>query len=89
MARFLGWSMSVDPNNPLEITVDLSISDNDFVIVSDIEPVPDLSFFSEIKVFSDHLTCYVEPKSDNSHKFLKPDNVPLTFIFSHRKHKRN
>jgi len=68
MARFLGWSMSVDPNNPLEITVDLSISDNDFVIVSDIEPVPDLSFFSEIKVFSDHLTCYVEPKSDNSHK---------------------
>jgi hypothetical protein len=68
MARFLGWSMSVDPNNPLEITVNLSILDNDFVIVSDIKPVPDLSFFSEIRVFSDHLTCYVEPKSDNLHK---------------------
>ena len=60
--------MPIDPNNPLEITVDLSISDNDFVIVSDIEPVPDLSFFSEIRVFSDHFTGWIEPKSDNSHK---------------------
>ena len=60
--------MSVDPNNPLEIIVDLSISDNDFVIVSDIEPVPDLSFFSEIRVFSEHFTCWVKPKSDDSHK---------------------
>ena len=72
--------MSVDPNNPLEITVDLSISDNDFVIVSDIEPVPDLSFFSEIRVFSDHFTGWIEPKSDNSHKldlmFLNPPFGP-------------
>ena len=60
--------MSVDPNNPLEIIVDLSISDNDFVIVSDVEPVPDLSFFDQIRVFTDHLTGWVEPKSDNSHK---------------------
>ena len=68
MARFLGWSMSVDPNNPLEITVDLSISNNDFVFVSDVEPVPDMSFFNEIRVFSDYLTGRVEPKLDNSHK---------------------
>ena len=60
--------MPVDPDNPLEITVDLSVSDNDFVITSDIEPVPDMSFFKEIRVFSDHLTGWIEPKSDNSHK---------------------
>ncbi len=67
--------MPIDPNNPLEITVDLSISNNDFVFVSDIEPVPDMSFFDEIRVFSDltgvttnYLTGRVEPKPDNSHK---------------------
>ena len=75
MARFLGWIMPVDPDNPLEITVDLSISNNDFVFVSDIEPVPDMSFFDEIRVFSDltgvttnYLTGRVEPKPDYSHK---------------------
>jgi len=60
--------MPVDPDNPLEITVDLSISNNDFVFVSDIEPVPDMSFFDEIRVFSDYLAGRVEPKPDNSHK---------------------
>ena len=60
--------MSVDPNNPLEITVDLSISNNDFGIVSDVNPVPELSTFDQLRVFSDHLTGWVEPKSDNSHK---------------------
>ena len=60
--------MPVDPDNPLEITVDLSISNNDFVFVSDVEPVPDMSFFDEIRVFSDYLTGRVAPKSDDSHK---------------------
>ena len=60
--------MPIDPNNPLEITVDLSISNNDFVFVSDVEPVPDMSFFDEIRVFSDYLTGRVEPKPDYSHK---------------------
>ena len=60
--------MPIDPNNPLEITVDLSISNNDFVFVSDVEPVPDMSFFDEIRVFSDYLTGRVAPKSDDSHK---------------------
>ena len=57
--------MPIDPNNPLEITVDLSISNNDFVFVSDVEPVPDMSFFDEIRVFSDYLTGRVEPKSES------------------------
>jgi len=60
--------MTLNYDNDLEITVNLSISNNDFVIVSDVQPVPDLSIFSEIRVFTDHFTGWIEPKSDKSHK---------------------
>ena len=60
--------MPLDPENKLEIIVNLSVANNAFVITSDIEPVPDMTFFDHIRIFSDHLTGWVEPKSDNSHK---------------------
>ena len=40
--------MPLDPENKLEIIVNLSVANNAYVITSDIEPVPDMSFFDHI-----------------------------------------
>ena len=60
--------MSLTSESNIEIEATISITNNDFSYTCNVNPVPDLTTFDNVKVYYNFITCYDDIHSDLSHR---------------------